>query len=105
MSTQLSVHLDAVDALADELTALADQLAEDPPLCRAAATSYATALGGEAGRRASDAAIAWAGLTSVLADRCAATAGALRAAVASYRALDDGLATVLSPGGLAARPR
>ena len=107
MSAPLSVQFDAVVALADELAALAAQLAEEPPLCRTAAASFATALGGDAGRSASDAATAWAGLTAVLADRCAATAGTLRAAVASYRALDGELATAVLPGsvGAAARPR
>ena len=105
MSAPLSVDLDAVDALADELAALAAQLAEDPPLCRAAAASFASAVAGDAGRRASDAATAWAALTSILADRCAATAGTLRAAVASYRAVDSGLAAAVLPGRSAAQPR
>jgi hypothetical protein len=103
----LSVQLDVVDALADELAALAAQLAEEPPLCRTAAASFATALGEDAGRRAADAATAWAGLTGLLADRCAATAGTLHAAVASSRVLDSELAAAVLPGrtGVAARPR
>lgn len=107
MSAPLSVQFDAVDALAGELAALAAQLAEEPPLCRTAAASFATALGGEAGRCAADAATAWAALTGLLAERCAATAGTLRAAVLSYRALDAGLAAAVLPGrsGAAARPR
>ena len=107
MSAPLSVQFHAVDALAGELATLAAQLAEEPPLCRAAAASYATALGGEAGRSAADAATAWAALTGLLAERCAATAGRLHAAVLSYRALDAGLADAVLPGrpGAAARPR
>jgi hypothetical protein len=103
----LSVSFDAVDALAGELASLAEQLAEDPPLCRTAAVSFATALGGEAGRSAAAAATAWAELTGLLAERCAATAGTLHAAVASYRALDGGLGAAVLPGrpGVAARPR
>jgi hypothetical protein len=107
VSAPLSVRFDAVDALADELAALAAQLAEEPALCRTAAASFAAALGGDAGSQAAAAATAWAGLTGGLADRCAATAGTLHAAVASYRAMDQELAAAVLPGrtGAAARPR
>jgi hypothetical protein len=108
VSAPLSVQFDAVDALADELAVLAAQLAEEPPLCRTAAASFATALGDQVGGGASEASTAWAGLTGVLADRCAAMAGTLHAAVASYRALDGGLACAVLPGGPAGavpRPR
>jgi hypothetical protein len=107
MSAPLSIRFPDVGDLADELAALAGQLAEEQPLCRTAAASLETALGGDIGGRAAAAATAWGDLTGVLADRCAAMAGTLRAAVASYRAVDGVLAEAVLPGrvGAAALPR
>jgi hypothetical protein len=104
MPAPLSVGLDAVDALADELATLAAQLAEEPPLCRTAAASLRTALGEDVGWRAGAAATAWSSLTGLLAEECAAMAGTLHAAVDSYRALDGELAQAVLPGGAAGIP-
>lgn len=88
MSSIISVQLDAVQALAAELAALATELDHEAALCRSTAGSFATALPGEQGWAAADAATAWAGLTAVVADRSRAVALTLAAAVDSYRATD-----------------
>jgi hypothetical protein len=107
MTAPLSVRFAAVDALADELAALAAQLAEEQPLCRTAAACLRTGLVGDVGWRAGAAATAWGTLTGLLAGECAAMAGTLHAAVASYRALDGELAQAVLPGrvGAVAVPR
>jgi hypothetical protein len=88
MSLTISVQLDAVQALAAELTALAADLDDDAALCGSTAGSLAAALGGEEGWTAADAGSAWAGMMGVLAARARAVAGTLAAAVDSYRAAD-----------------
>jgi hypothetical protein len=103
MSTPITVQLDAVVALADELSLLATQLAEEPPLCRLAAASLRTGLGGGLGEAAA-AATAWGGLAEVLAEECAATARTLAGAVAAYRAADAELARALLPGTIGGVP-
>src|SRR4051794_28814575 len=107
MSAPLSVRFDAVEALAGELAALAVQLAEEQPRCRAAAASLDTALGSDVGWRAGATATAWGTLTGVLAEECAAVAATLRAAAASYRSLDADVARAVLPGcvGAVAVPR
>jgi|tagenome__1003787_1003787.scaffolds.fasta_scaffold20345781_1 hypothetical protein len=104
MPAPISVGFDAVDALADELAALAAQLAEERPLCLTAAASLRSALTGDVGWRAGAAATAWGSLTEVLAEECAAMAGTLHAAVASYRSLDGDLARAVRPGGAGGVP-
>ena len=88
MSSTISVQLDAVQALAAELTALAVELDDDAALCGSTAGSLAAALGGEEGWAAGDAGTAWAALIGLLAARARAVAGTLAAAVDSYRAAD-----------------
>jgi hypothetical protein len=92
MSSILSVQLDAVEALAVELAGLATELAGDAALCRSTATSLGAALGGDEGWTAGGVAVAWGGLTEVVADRADAVAGTLLAAVAAYRDADAALA-------------
>ena len=104
MSAPVSIRFDAVDALADELAALAAQLAEEQPLCRSAAACLQTGLDGDVGWRAGAAATAWGTLTGLLAGECAAMAGTLHAAVASYRAVDGELAQAVLPGRVGAVP-
>jgi hypothetical protein len=112
MSVLVTVQLDAVDALAEELALLADELLAEAPRCRTAAAELDGALGDLAGWDAGAAATAWAALLEVLAGDCASTAATLRAAVAAYRAEDAALAAALLPAvmrpgrvGAAAVPR
>ena len=104
MSAPITVQLDAVAALADELSLLAAQLAEEPSLCRVAAASLRTALGDGVGEAAAATAIAWGDLAEVLAEECAATARTLSGAVAAYRAADEALARALLPGTIGGVP-
>jgi hypothetical protein len=101
MSAPVAVQLDAVAALADELSLLAARLAEESPLCRIAAASLRAGLGEGA---AADAATAWGGLAQVLAEECAATARTLAGAVAAYRSADAQLARALLPGTVGGVP-
>jgi hypothetical protein len=107
MPALITVQLDAVAALADELSLLAVRLAEEPPRCRTAGAALETALGDPVGEAAAGAATAWGAVAQLLADECATTARTLRAAVAGYRAEDAGLAVdlTLRRVGTAARPR
>jgi hypothetical protein len=107
MSSIISVQLDAVAALAAELTALAAELDDEAALCRSTASSFASALPGENGWAAADAATAWSGLTAVVAERGRAVAATLAAAVDSYRAIDTALAGRIEPrrAGDMAMPR
>jgi hypothetical protein len=99
----ISIQLAAVHALAAELAVLSGQLADDAALCRSGAASLVQALARDAGLAAGSAATAWATLTGILADRTDAVAGALAAAVATYRAADaelaDGMQRASAPGG------
>jgi hypothetical protein len=104
MSAPVSIRYSAVEGLAGELAALAAQLAEEPPRCRAAAASARTAVDGDVGWRAGAAMTAWGSLTGLLAEQCAGLAGTLRAAVASYRAVDWTLADAVRPGRVGATP-
>jgi hypothetical protein len=103
MPTPITVQLAAVAALADELSLLATQLAEESPLCRLAAASLRTGLQDGLGEAAA-AATAWAGLAEVLAEECAATARTLIGAVAAYRSADAELARALLPGTIGGVP-
>lgn len=92
MAPRISVHLEALTALADELAGLASALATDGDRCRSAAGALDTALGGREGAAAGAVATAWADLAGALADGTAAVAGTVRAAAAAYRGADDELA-------------
>jgi hypothetical protein len=98
VSTVISVQLDAVEALAAELAALAGRLSDDARLCTSTAASFATALVGDDGARARAAATAWGSLTERLADQAGAVAITLQRAVIAYRAADAGLAGAIDPG-------
>ncbi|TFV58104.1 UNVERIFIED_ORG: hypothetical protein E4P37_20310 [Bacillus sp. AZ43] len=91
----LLVRPDDLTGLAGELTALAAELSEDADLCRAAAGSLSSALGGDEGWTAGAAAVAWAGLDELLAARTAALARAITGAVQAYVGHDTGLAGAL----------
>jgi hypothetical protein len=100
MSSIISVQLDAVQALAAELSALAAELDDEAALCRSTAGSLAAALPGNEGWVAAGAGTAWSELTGLLADRARAVAGTLAAAVDSYRATELALSEqIASPRG------
>jgi hypothetical protein len=103
MSALIAVQLDAVDALAAELAAVAAELGDEAPRCRTAAAELRE-LGDVTGWRAGAAATAWAALLELLARECGSTATTLRAAVAGYRAQDAGLAGAVLPGRIGAVP-
>jgi hypothetical protein len=88
----ITVRLDAVEALAAELAALAGELSDEAALCRSTATSLYSALSGDAGWSAGSAATAWAALAEVVGARSGAVAGTLVSAVAAYRAADAAMA-------------
>jgi hypothetical protein len=92
MSTIIRVQLDAVTALAAELSALAGELDDQTRLCRSAASSLFAALPGEEGLTAGAAGGTWAALLAALADRTAAVSGVLGRSVNAYRAEDAALA-------------
>ena len=92
MAPRISVHPEALTALADELAGLASALATDGDRCRSAAGVLDTALGGREGAAAGAVATAWADLAGVLADGTAAVAGTVRAAAVAYRGADEELA-------------
>lgn len=102
MSSIISVQLDTVQALADELAGLAGELDDEAALCRSTSASFTTALTGEEGRSAAEAAMAWSGLTAAVADRCRAVGVLLSAAIDSYREMDDALAARIAPRRAAA---
>jgi hypothetical protein len=89
---------DGVAALADELSALAAELAGDVEQIRSAATSFPAALEGHEGWAAGATATSWALLCDLVASRTSALAGVLTAAVAAYVAEDAALAGSLGPG-------
>jgi hypothetical protein len=94
----ISVRPAALQTLAAELSALAGELEQDAELCRAAAHSFATALGGAEGWTAGASATAWASLEEALADGARALAGTLSAAVARYAAEDHALSARIRSG-------
>lgn len=97
-----SVAPDGVTALADELAALAAELAGDVEQIRSAARSFPLALEGHEGWAAGAAATSWARLCDLLAGRTSALSGVLTGAVAAYQAEDAVLAGSFGPGR---RPR
>ena len=92
MSTIIRVQLDAVAALAAELSTLAGELDDQTRVCRSAASSVFAALPGEEGLTAGAAGGTWAALLSALSDRTTAVSGVLRTSVEAYRAEDAALA-------------
>jgi hypothetical protein len=88
----ITVRLDAVEALAAELSVLAGDLSDDAALCRSAAASLYAALSGDTGWWAGSAATTWSALTEVVAARSGAVAGSLVSAVGAYRAAEAALA-------------
>src|SRR6476620_9277045 len=100
MSEIVSVQLDAVEALAAELAALAAELHDDAGLGRSTASSLSAAFGGEEGWAAGSAGSAWTSLYGLIAGRTSAIAGTLAAAVDAYRAADLALSRRIGSGPL-----
>lgn len=92
MSTIIRVQLDAVDALAVELSALAAELDDQTSSCHSAASALFDALPGAQGLTAGAAAGTWATLLAPLIDRTATISRVLRTSVDAYRAEDAALA-------------
>lgn len=88
MSSTISAQLDALDALAGELTSLAGDLADDGDRCAAAAGALCDGLSGDEGLDALWAARSWATLAGCVADATQAVAATLGAAVTAYRAAE-----------------
>ena len=91
MSVALSIQLRVVQDLAEELAALAAELAGEAELCRSATHTLTTAVDGDTALAAGQLGTGWAGLVDLLAQGAAAVAGALRSAVLSYRQADAAL--------------
>ena len=91
MSVTVSVQLRAVQDLADELAALAAELAAEGELCRSATHTLTTAVDGDTAVAAGQLGTGWAGLIDLLAQGTGAVAGTLRDAVYSYRLADAAL--------------
>lgn len=89
---------DAVAALADELSALAAELAGDVERMRSAARRFPAALEGHEGWAAGAAATSWAQLCDVVATRTRALGEVLASAVAAYLAEDATIAGSFAPG-------
>ena len=99
MCSTISVQLDAVDALAAELAALAAELGEEELLCRSTGRSLTAALDGHEGWSAGATATAWGGLAAVVAARAAAVAATLTGATSAYRAADEALSEGIGAHG------
>ncbi|SCX39448.1 hypothetical protein SAMN03159343_0673 [Klenkia marina] len=92
MPDTVTMQLDAVQALAAQLTDLGAEVAVDGGTTRAEGTRLGQALTGPAADELAAAGAAWAGSVEVLANRAQVVATGLEQAIASYRAL-DGLLT------------
>ncbi len=88
MSSIISVQLDALEALAAELHALAGELDDDGARCARSAADLSDALSLDEGLEAAAAASRWAALTAVVAEGTRAVSATLTAAVGSYRAVE-----------------
>ena len=88
MSSTISVQLDALDALAGELDALARELHDEADRCASAAGALADGLSRDEGLDAAWAAGIWATLARATAEDTRAVAATLLAAIAAYRAAE-----------------
>ncbi len=91
MSTPIAIQLDAVQALGQELAALATELSADADLCAATAVSLATAAPGPVSDAAGATGRAWATLVADCVAGTQAASAALAGAVRSYRLADAAL--------------
>ena len=99
MPDTVTMQLDAVAALAGQLTDLGLELATDGETTRADGARLGQALTGPAAEELTGTGAGWGELVAALADRAHVVAGTLDQAVQSYRAL-DGLLTERVGAGL-----
>jgi hypothetical protein len=95
VSEPISVRLDVLRGLADDVSGLGADLAADEELCGALTGALWAGVEGVPGYRAAAAGAGWAGVLGVLARRSAAVADTLRAAGEEYRWAEEQLAEVL----------
>jgi hypothetical protein len=107
VSHLISVQLDVLAVLLEELTALGRQLAGEGELSASTGRSLDAALGGAGGLAAGDVGADWTAVVTALAARTLAVAATLDAALVAYRSADAGLAQQVAAGrtGLAAVAR
>ncbi|MGY1608210.1 hypothetical protein [Geodermatophilus sp. SYSU D00700] len=91
MSVSVAIQLDAVQALGEELAALAGELSAGADLCASTAVPLDTAAPGEVSAAAGLTGRAWARVVADCADGADAAARALLAAVQGYRLTDAAL--------------
>ncbi|GAB3363476.1 hypothetical protein [Modestobacter lapidis] len=98
MSDLISVQLDVLDVLLDELSALGAELGQEGELGAVTGRTLGTALDGAVGAAAGDTGALWATGLAALATRVLAVTATLDAALSSYRAADAALAGRLGAG-------
>jgi hypothetical protein len=102
VSHLISVQLDALAVLLQELTALGRQLTEEALLSASTGRSLGEALSGAAGSvaggAAADVGADWTAVVTALAARTLAVAATLDSALAAYRAADAGIAERIGTG-------
>jgi hypothetical protein len=98
VSHLISVQLDALAVLLEELTALGRQLAEEAELSASTGRSLGEALSGAVGLAAGDVGADWAAVVTALTARTLALAATLDVALAAYRSADAGLAREIGAG-------
>jgi hypothetical protein len=98
VSHLISVQLDALAGLLQELTALGRQLGDEAELSSSTGMSLETALSGAAGAAAGEAGAEWSAVLTALAARTLAVAATLDQALAAYRAADAGIAGRIGSG-------
>ena len=98
MSHLISVQLDALARLLEELTVLGRQLDDEARLSASTGTSLESALSGAVGVAAGEAGAEWSAVLTALAARALAVAATLDQALAAYRAADAGIAERIGAG-------
>lgn len=98
MSHLISVQLDVLAVLLDELTSLGAELAQEGELGTATGRTLGSALDGAVAAAAGDTGAAWAAAVTALAARVLAVTATLDAALTAYRLADAGLAGQLGAG-------
>lgn len=98
MSHLISVQLDVLAVLLDELTSLGAELAQEGELGTATGRTLGSALDGAVAAAAGDTGAAWAAAVTALAARVLAVTATLDAALTAYRLVDAGLAGQLGAG-------
>jgi hypothetical protein len=101
VSQLISVQLDALRVLLDDLVALGAELQEEADSTAAGRASPGVALPGPVGEAAGTVVAGWAEVLVALAARTLAVAATLAAALSAYRAADEGLGDQLSRASVA----